>query len=343
MSRRTSMLPSLTLAVFAVVFNLTNFNQAASFQQQDEEINVRGAFLTTRPQGEGGAKKSTTRPSARPPATRPGSTSGSRPRPPRTNNHNATAGTRPPKTNPTAPHNNSGASNVGIKNLTAPSGAVPPANNAPAGTIGLGYTLYMRDPVGDPVRVDPGSEFRAGDRIRLVLEPNIDGYLYVFHTENGAQPQMLFPDARLERGANAIRAHVPYEVPSSREVNEQLRWFAFDDKAAVEKLFIFVSREPLDGVPTSNELLSLCGANQQSCAAWRPSPEVWERLKVAADGPVQVSKSVSFVGKAQTKGEREATTRGLGLSAAAPEPSVVRMNVASSAGVLSATIDLVHK
>ncbi|MEJ7709797.1 MAG: DUF4384 domain-containing protein [Pyrinomonadaceae bacterium] len=84
----------------------------------------------------------------------------------------------------------------------------------------------MRDPAGDAVRVDPTSEFREGDRIRLVLEPNTDGFLYVFHTENDAQPQMLFPDPRLDGGTNRVRAHVPCEVPSSREANEQLRWFS---------------------------------------------------------------------------------------------------------------------
>jgi hypothetical protein len=28
----------------------------------------------------------------------------------------------------------------------------------------------------------PTREFHNGDRIRISLEPNIDGYLYVFHT-----------------------------------------------------------------------------------------------------------------------------------------------------------------
>src|SRR3982750_2771356 len=56
------------------------------------------------------------------------------------------------------------------------------ASNTP---IGLGYSFFMRDQGGQAVRVDPAREFHAGDRIRLSLETNVDGYLYVFHTENG--------------------------------------------------------------------------------------------------------------------------------------------------------------
>src|SRR2546428_9438775 len=61
--------------------------------------------------------------------------------------------------------------------------------------IGLGYTLYMRDANGRAVRVDPNREFHSGDQIRLTLEANTNGYLYVFHIEGNGEPEMIFPDS----------------------------------------------------------------------------------------------------------------------------------------------------
>ena len=99
--------------------------------------------------------------------------------------------------------------------------------NAAAQPIGLGYTIFMRDVNGRAVRVDPTREFHNGDRIRISLEPNVDGYLYVFHTEGDGPPEMIYPDARLEGGENWIEAHVPIDVPSTLETDERLRWFQF--------------------------------------------------------------------------------------------------------------------
>ena len=69
--------------------------------------------------------------------------------------------------------------------------------------------IFMREPSGRAIRVEPTREFRTGDRIRIALEPNTDGYLYIFNSENGAAPKMIFPDARLDGGENWIEAHVP--------------------------------------------------------------------------------------------------------------------------------------
>ena len=78
--------------------------------------------------------------------------------------------------------------------------------NGPAQAIGLGYTLFMRDSNGRSVRVEPGHEFHSGDRVRISLEPNVDGYLYVFHTEGDGQPEMIYPDARLDAGEELDRS-----------------------------------------------------------------------------------------------------------------------------------------
>ena len=295
------------LVMAAFVFGLLIVNA----QQSDDE--VRGVFLSSRPK--------TTNQNA--PARR-------RQRPPRNTNTSAAR-----NTNQQSANNSSGSMNANPKFTNSNSAAPQLA------AIGLGYTLFMRDENGRAVRIEPGREFHNGDRIRISLEPNIDGYLYVFHTENDGPPEMIFPDARLEGGENWIDAHVPVEVPSTVETDERLRWFQFYGNAATERLYIVVTREPLPGVPTGDALISYCNANKGKCP-WRPATAMWTQIQQDSKTNVKVvTNKVS--GEVQTPAEQNATTRGLGLDQTAPQPAVIRLNATTTAPVLVTVLDLVHK
>jgi hypothetical protein len=203
--------------------------------------------------------------------------------------------------------------------------------------LGLGYTLYKRDSMGNAVRVDPSQEFHAGDRIRLSLETNTDGYLYIFHTENDGEPEMLYPDVRLGQGNNKIEAHVPYEIPWNEPGVEN--WFKFDANPANERLYVVVTRQPLPGIPVGSALVNYCGQNR---CPWQPPVGVWAQVKSNGQAKVGVVRSAKY-GQKQSQLEREATTRGLGLDQAAPEPSIIRMNVSSNAPILVTAVDLIHR
>ena len=209
---------------------------------------------------------------------------------------------------------------------------------AGAGSIGLGYTLYQRNPDGDAVRVGPHTTFREGDAVRFVIEPNIDGYLYIFHSENNGEPQMIFPDHRLNDGRNEVKAHVPYEVPSRQA---DIKWFTFDEKPAVEKLHIVVARKPLTDVPMGQALLGFCKPVGADCT-WKPARKQYEMVLTYAKEP-KVSNLSATKGEAQAAVESDAISRGLGLSAKAPEPTLVQMNVSAKADVLVMTAELNHR
>jgi hypothetical protein len=294
----------MLLAVAAFVCGLF----VVSAQEPDDE--VRGAFLSSRPK--------TTNSNA----TR-------RRRPPRNSNNNASSNT--------ATNTNTGKT----ANANITSNRNSSAMNGRVQAIGLGYTLFMRDPNGRSVRVEPVHEFHNGDRVRISLEPNVDGYLYVFHTEGDGPPEMIYPDRRLDAGENWIEAHVPLEVPSSEESDERFHWFVFDANPANEHLYIVVTREPLSSVPTGAELVSFCLANKDKCP-WHPSAEVWMQIQDATKADVKVVTSKTF-GQPQTENEKVATTRGLGLDKSAPEPAVIRMNAATNTPVLVTVLDLIHK
>jgi Domain of unknown function (DUF4384) len=306
----------------------------AGAQQDPNQEDVRGAFLSTRVTASAAVGSTSTTPAA------------SRTR----RRTKAAAARNRSKSTTTRTSTGTGKTGVGTKSATGSKtntgggigGGQIPVNSYTSAPIGIGYSLYMRDGNGDAVRVDPSRVFRAGDRIRISLETNTDGFLYVFHTENNGEPQMIYPDAKLDEGENFVEAHVPYEIPWSGEQSESLRWFVFDQNPANERLYIVVTRDPLPGVPTGQDLVNYCAQNQGRCP-WRPASSLWSQVRVNAEGRVVVDRKAATYGQKQTSFERDATTRGLGLAQTAPEPSIVRMNASSNAGVLVTALDLIHQ
>src|SRR2546430_5530530 len=268
-----------------------------SAQQSDDE--VRGAFISTRP-------KTT---NANAPVRR------HRPPPRNTNSSSGTA------------RNSNSARNANTANANISAANKNSTKTPPMQPIALGYTMFMRDINGRAVRIEPTREFHNGDRIRISLEPNIDGYLYVFHTEGDGAPEMIFPDSRLEGGDNWIAAHVPIDVPSTVETDERLRWLQFYGNPATEHLCVVVTREPLSEVPIEDALVSFCTTNKDKCP-WHPTVDVWTRIQQSAKAEVKIVTS-DTAGQAQTEKEQTATTRGLGLDQTAPQPSVISMSAST--------------
>jgi hypothetical protein len=190
------------------------------------------------------------------------------------------------------------------------------------------------------VRVDPEHVFHKGDRVRLLLETNTDGYLYIFNQTNDGAVMMIYPSEQLDDAGNYIKSHVPWEIPSGAAEQERLRWLAFDENPGTERLFFVLTREPLNGVPIEDELIAFCKNSSGSCP-WRPPTEVWDVIKKQMQEPLAMDNSGRF-GKAQTSPEQEASTRGLVLAKEDPEPSMI-MLASSTSGMLVATLDLNHK
>ena len=290
------------LILLGLLTTLAGFGLTQAFAQQDED--VRGAFLTTRP-------KATTK----------------------TNNPGPTTKARRRRPKPATPDPNPGPVVKKDDKTDAPAKL-----NLPR--LGLGLTLFMRDSNGLAVRTDTSRVFQKGDRVRVLLETNSDGYLYIFNTTNDGPPVMIYPDAALDEAGNYMQAHVPFEIPSSLAADERLRWFAFDEAAGNERLFFVFTKEPLKGLPIEDELIALCRDSKSSCPV-KPSTEVWAQVEKESKTPLRTDTSAQN-GQAQTTTEQQATDRGLGLAKDDPQPSVIMM--ASSKGPrLVTTLDLIHK
>ncbi|MGH9850350.1 MAG: DUF4384 domain-containing protein [Blastocatellia bacterium] len=208
---------------------------------------------------------------------------------------------------------------------------------APA-PVGLGFTLYQRNERGEARRVHPATTFHKDDAVRFVIEPNVDGYLYIFYSEGEAEPMMIFPDHRLHEGDNKISAHVPYEVPSR---HSKTPWFVFDEKPAVENLLIVVTKTPLAGAPTGASLVKYCLPFGEDCN-WKPSKPQYDLVVAQLDQPKLVSLSKSL-GQLQAATEEVAIAKGIKLKSQEPEPTIVQMNVLAALDILVMKTQLIHR
>lgn len=220
-----------------------------------------------------------------------------------------------------------GAADEGVQIIQA--STLPP--------LGLGYSVYVRDEASGGLLPAPaGRSYRSGDAIVMVMETNSDGYLYVFNAENGKDPVMIYPDARLHGGANEVRAHVRETYPDDPELP-----FKFDDRPANEHLYIVLSREPIAGVPAGEALRKYCGKNVDECE-WRPTAAQWARISAASlDRGVRQATAIA---QADTQPVMPVTLqRGIRVKKDAPKPMTVRVADMPGAKMLVTKIELLHK
>src|SRR5947209_18144873 len=78
--------------------------------------------------------------------------------------------------------------------------------------IGLGYTVFMKDKAGGLLPADPSQQFHSGDRIAVALEPNTEGYIYVFNAENDNDPVMLFHNVLLDNDPHGAPRHLRHAI-----------------------------------------------------------------------------------------------------------------------------------
>ena len=102
--------------------------------------------------------------------------------------------------------------------------------------LGISYWIDLMDHQGKFVRTTASRVFRSGDRIKLNLRSNRNGYLYVIGVGSTGTSRVLFPDS--DEVANGIKAKVTYAVPFDSNLK-------FDDSPGEERLLILLSQRPI--------------------------------------------------------------------------------------------------
>jgi len=131
-----------------------------------------------------------------------------------------------PKPASTAPSKPAGGSMLEV--------AYSPAESVP---LGIRYSLLQRVDASS-VEVDADTIFHSGDRIRLRVDVNTSGYLYIISRGSSGNWKPLFPSSEIAGGDNRVQKGIQYEIPSGYV-------FTFDEQPGKEKLFLVFSRQPV--------------------------------------------------------------------------------------------------
>jgi hypothetical protein len=168
---------------------------------------------------------------------------------------------------------------------TATSGITPPSGSTASAstgaissprktnsTINVAYTTQESTPLGlrysilkregsESVEVDSDTVFQSGDRIRLRIDVNTSGYLYIVNRGSSGNWKPLFPSPEIAGGDNRVQKGTQYEIPSGYV-------FTFDEQPGKEKLFIVFSHKPVSDL---EELIySLTSGSQKPKESARP-------------------------------------------------------------------------
>ena len=137
---------------------------------------------------------------------------------------------------------------------TAARTAPMPANGQPP--LGLRINVMRYNSDGSTTDVASDTVFHSGDRIRLSVEPNARGYLYVVSQGTSGTWKPMFPSPEIEGGDNRVDAMRSCVIPPGNHV------FTFDATAGQESLFVVFSRQPV--ADFENLIYSLEGERKAS-------------------------------------------------------------------------------
>ncbi|MFN7939475.1 MAG: DUF4384 domain-containing protein [Bryobacteraceae bacterium] len=104
--------------------------------------------------------------------------------------------------------------------------------------LGIRYSLLKRVPDGW-VEVHADSTFQSGDAIRVQVEANEDGYLYIVARGSSGSWDVLFPNKDVRAGTNFIESGDAQILPSPKGL------WRFDNKRGQERLFLVMARKPV--------------------------------------------------------------------------------------------------
>lgn len=195
----------------------------------------------------------------------------------------------------------------------------PQSSKDGANTLGLGYTLFQVNGTGEVLRVNPNRQFKSGERVRLLVETNRDGYIYVLSQENSEAPRLLFPNAAIRNGNNFVSGHQAFWLPDEGEIE-------FDQRPAQERLIVIFSEHQVPNLMAGSRLEGV----PVEAAVFQ---EVARETAVRKGGRLDE-------GTLLTKSEGQ---RGVRLSSTDPVPAFILLNQDPTQLRIVAKIELMHR
>lgn len=129
-------------------------------------------------------------------------------------------------------------------------------------TLGLKYGL-SKVSAEQAAPVDPAGPLSPGDAVRLDIEVNDTGYLYIVQRQASGAWKLLFPTPEIEHGSQFVRSHVVYSIPPAEGLKLEF-------PGGAERFFVVLARQPV------KELEGLMVTAAAGGAAGAALPEVSE-------------------------------------------------------------------
>ena len=127
-----------------------------------------------------------------------------------------------------------------------------------SGPLGLRCSIVKQVRDNQVQEVDPDTIFHSGDRIRLSIESNESGYLYIVARGSSGRWNLLYPSKDLLGGKNTIEKGDRHEIPLGD------LWIAFDTQPGIEKVFLVLARKP---EPDLEKLARPSGQEREAASA----------------------------------------------------------------------------
>jgi hypothetical protein len=134
-------------------------------------------------------------------------------------------------------------------------GAAPHLVRTSESSLGLRCSVLLRGADNEYAEVTPGTVFHSGDHIRLSFLANEPGYFYVIQQGSSGAWSPIYPPRNANPESTRIEAGKLQIVPSGT------RSFAFNQQPGVEKLYVILSRTPIDDIDRAIRNLSTGGSN----------------------------------------------------------------------------------
>lgn len=119
--------------------------------------------------------------------------------------------------------------------------------------------LVLKNDSGTLVPTDPSTEFKAGDQIKIQLESNFDGFIYVVNIQPSGKRCLMFPYP--DAADNSVRSGERYDIPPGGDAME------FDKEKGTEVLQVIMSRDRIPYLDAALKEPERCLAQSASSAA----------------------------------------------------------------------------
>jgi len=121
-------------------------------------------------------------------------------------------------------------------------GAAPHLVRTSESSLGLRCSVLLRGADNEYAEVTPGTVFHSGDHIRLSFLANEPGYFYVIQQGSSGAWSPIYPPRNAGAESTKIEAGKLQIVPAGTQS------FRFDQQPGAEKLYVILSRTPIDDI-----------------------------------------------------------------------------------------------